>query len=41
VDAVKEINVDLAESDIQCIRLKLCYEHLYYSFYVAITVDYC
>jgi len=39
VDAVKQINADMAESDIQCNRLKPRYEHLYCSFHVAITVD--
>jgi len=39
VDTVKDIYADLAESDIQCNRLKPRYEHLYCSFHVAITVD--
>ena len=39
VDNVKAIYADLAESDIQCNRLKPHYEHLYCSFHVAITVD--
>jgi len=39
VDTIKDIYSDVAETDIQCNRLKPRYEHLYCSFHAAITVD--